>query len=238
MWESENGGLWISICKISRENGCRQRLCWVGVGVPKCVCQDEKCISWEGHGELAASQHTAPSWGSSCGSSPHFFFFNTWTIPDPLFWVETNLCFGRELFPISSLSEEKITFAPCSGNCTSQNFTFPSPDSKVVPGRMSCGSERGCALLPHLLWGLPGLAVSLDAWWEQSKTAVMAWAGIPKINIKRKRGSCPNTACKPLILCDSDTLSQVISSINVAAVMEAADSVGRRRFDGSYNNLS
>lgn len=167
-----------------------------------------------------------------------FFFFNTWTIPDPLFWVETNLCFGRELFPISFLSEEKITFAPCSGNCTSQNFTFPSPDSKVVPGRMSCGSERGCALLPHLLWGLPGLAVSLDAWWEQSKTAVMAWTGIPKINIKRKRGSCPNTACKPLILCDSDTLSQVISSINVAAVMEAADSVRRRRFDGRYNNLS
>lgn len=185
MWESENGRLWISICKVSRGSGCRQRLCWVGVGVPKWMCQDEKCISWEGHGELAASQHTAPSWGSSCGSSLHFFL-NTWSIPSSLFRVEINLCFGRELFLISSLNGEKITSTPCSGNCTSQNFTFPCPDSKVIPGRMSCGSERGCALLPHLLWELPGLAVSLNAWWEQSKTAVMAWAGIPKINIKRR----------------------------------------------------
>lgn len=131
--------------------------------------------------------------------------FNTWTIPSPLFWVETNLCFGRELFLINSLNREKITSTPCSGNCTSQNFTFPSPDSKFVPGRMSSwkdGSERGCALLPHLLWELPGLTVSLNAWWEQSKTAVMAWAGIPKINIRRKGGMYPNTACKPLILCD------------------------------------
>lgn len=94
-----------------------------------------------------------------------FFFKHMGYLPSSLFWVETNLCFGRELFLINSLNREKINSTPCSRNCTSQNFTFPSPDSKVVPGRMSCGPERGCALLPHLLWQLPGLAV----WMHESR---------------------------------------------------------------------